>query len=150
MLLQLLLLLLKDLALLHLFHHLLGSTHRAIGTEAWPAAALRLGSLNGSRLLRLFRLVRDVFVGVLLGTVRAGSACRAAFTRAQHDLARGALADVSSQQHVIPGALQELRKYIPRLSRTIFAVYTLICTETFHLRSRLSRDLGEDLLEAGV
>jgi hypothetical protein len=146
----LLLLLLKDLALLHLLHYLLRRTDGAVGAEAGPHGVLRLGSLNGG--LRLFfRLLRNIFVRILLRAIHAsGRAGGAILAWAEHDFAWGSLPQVSGEQDVVSGALEQLREHVTRLAGTVDPVNALVGAHTFYLRSRLSRDFPEDLLEAGV
>jgi hypothetical protein len=151
LLLLLLLLLLYELALLHFFHYLLGSTDGAVGTKAWPSGDLRLRRLNGGLWL-LFWLVLSVVVLILLRTIK-GSLCAsiaAVLARAEHDLPRRSVTDVSSEQDVVSGTLQELGEHVACLTGTVDSVDALVRAHTFHFCSRLSRDLAEDLLEAGV
>ena len=146
------LLLLQNLALLHLLHHLLRRADGAIrapGSGPGRGAFCTLRVLDGGLLLRR---LRRVFVAFLLRTIH-GAIRRTAGAweaRTEDDLTRGVLADISGEKHVVTGALQKLRKHIARLAGTVRSIDALIGTQTFYLRSRLSRDLAENLLEAGV
>lgn len=102
----LLLLLLQDLALLHLLHYLLRGANRPVGSEARPRGILRLRRLNRGRSW-LLRLLGDVFVRVLL---RASHSRRradwATLAGTENDFARGSLTDVSGEQYVVSRTLQ--------------------------------------------
>ena len=96
--------------------------------------------------------VWNVVVLILLRTIN-GSLCAAVLpvlAWAEHDLSRRSLTDVSSEQDVVSGTLQQLREHVACLTGTIDSVDALVRAHTFHFCSRLSRDLAEDLLEAGV
>ena len=102
------LLLLQNLALLHFFHDLLGSADWTDWSKAGSQRVLYLRSLYGL----IFRLLGNVFVRLLLGTVhRRSSVWRIALAgpaRTENELARGALAEVSCEKYVISGAFQKL------------------------------------------
>jgi hypothetical protein len=107
----LLLLLLLELALLHFFHDLLRRADGSVGTtEARPNGELRWGRLGRKEGLRLFRLLLLYVVVLILWRTIHGGLCTAgdALSRAEDDLARRSVANVSGDQDVVPRTLEQL------------------------------------------
>jgi hypothetical protein len=105
------LLLLQELALLHFFHYLLRSADGSVGsTEARPDGKLRRERLGRKKRLRLFRLLLLYVVVLILWRTIHGGLCTAGdgLPRAEDDLARRSVADVSGYQNVVPGSLEQL------------------------------------------
>jgi len=125
-----LLLLFQNLALLHFFHHLLGSADGTAGSETggWTGRVLQLGCLDG---WLIFRLLGHIFIAiVLLGTVHRGvrgraGACEA---RTENDLPRCAPAEVAGEKDVVSGTVQEFGEDIARLAGAVFSVNAFVAT----------------------
>ena len=124
----LLLLLLEDLALLHLFHDLLGSADGTAGSArseiGWGTdRVLHLRSLDG---WLLFRLLGDIFIAivVLLGAIHRGvwSCAGACEARTENNLPRRAPAQVTGEKDVVSGTLQELGEDVARFAGAVFSV----------------------------
>ena len=125
LLLDLLLLLLEDLALLHLLHDLLRRTDGAAGSKCagWVwSIGIGTGLVVALRLWwrwRLRRLFDDVlghifFIVILRGRIRdPGSVRSSCVPRAQNDLARSSLSQIAGQKDVVARPLQKLIEHIP-------------------------------------
>ena len=144
------LLLLQKLALLHLLHNFLRSTHRPI----WVGSRLVLVGLLriwwDRRHCRLFRLLGwlwliDSFVVVLirLGLLRlrllrveaAGATLTASVSRGENDLTGRAMSQIAGEQDVVAGTLQELQEHVARLAGAIAPKHALVRNVPYDLCS---------------
>jgi len=69
---------------------------------------------------------------------------------AQQDLSRSAFAQVTNHQHVVAGSIQKLGQDVARLAGAKDAEDALIGPQALELDTGRSRDIRQNLLQAGV